>query len=87
MSCLLGHEGHAHICLPSALSLHPAPCPHPQKLADGGRLGETWAKTLNAGLVAAAVGHLAGKAAAAEGSAQGGAGAAGLANFNARWLH
>lgn len=31
-----------------------------KKLADEGRLGEAWAKTLNAGLVAAAGGHLAG---------------------------
>ncbi len=31
-----------------------------QKLADGGRLGEPVARTLNAGVAAAAAGHLAG---------------------------
>lgn len=32
-----------------------------QKLADEGRLGEAWAKTMNAGVAAAAAGHLAGE--------------------------
>lgn len=47
--------------LPPTLILGPLAPTLPQKLADGGRLGETWAKTLNAGLMAAALGHLAGK--------------------------
>ena len=44
---------------------HPSAAPpvHPvaaaQKAADGGRLGEAWARVLNLGVAAAAAGHLA----------------------------
>lgn len=51
-----------HISLRPNTAPHAAPAtppPDAQKAADGGRLGEAWAKVLNLGVAAAAAGHLA----------------------------
>lgn len=57
-----------------------------KKLADEGRLGEAWAKTLNAGLLAAAAGHLAGVGVGVWGVARQGEGLLRLARPHRRLL-